>query len=65
MKYKKMAEDIDKLVNRDFVSDMEVSSYIGDGTISQEDAVKMAKILSEIYFISHCLHCEACGNRYK
>jgi len=65
--YKKMVNDIGKLVWTDFVADMECKLRLHEkpGIFTQKEAQKMSFILSEIYSISHCLWCSACGGKYK
>lgn len=67
--YLKMLQDIDEIVNTDFTEDMNMKANITySGThrlISQDDARKMANIIGSVYLISHAIHCENCGSKYK
>ena len=69
--YKKMVEDINELVDNDFVADMERISLekenikITHPRFSQDDAKEMAKILTKIYVISHAFYCPACMGKYE
>jgi len=61
--YKKMIKEIDALVQTDFSFDMECKLL--DGKFTQKEAKQMADLISRVYSISHCLHCEACQTKYK
>lgn len=67
--YKKMIEDINDLVETDFGEDMSLRAnieYCGKLLdISQRDAREMANIIGKVYLISHCVHCESCGVKYR
>jgi hypothetical protein len=69
LQYKKMVEDICKLVETDFCGSMEMNLIPRkDGTfreISQENARELIDIVSKVYLIAHCIHCEACQHRYS
>lgn len=62
LNYKKMVKDIYKLVGPDFAMDMECLPHSNPYT--QEEANKMAGIIGQIYFISHCYYCKACQGKY-
>lgn len=59
MNYKKMLEDINKLVDNDFTVDLELKK-----TYTQKEARQMAKIIADVYWISHLTHCKFCRNKY-
>lgn len=67
--YKKMVEDINNLVETDFAEDMSMRANITHSgkhqEIKQEDAREMASLLARVYLISHCVHCESCGAKYR
>lgn len=67
--YKRMVEEIDKLVNTDFGEDMSFKANVTVNgeykEISQEDARKMANIIGSVYLISHAIDCDNCGKKYK
>lgn len=67
--YKRMVEEIDKLVNTDFGEDMNFKANIlVNGKyreITQEEAREMANIIGQVYLISHAIDCENCGKKYK
>ena len=58
--YHKMIKEIDKLVQTDFVFDMECMLISKKHKYTQKEAREMAKLLSTIYSISHIEHCKAC-----
>jgi hypothetical protein len=64
--YLKMLKAIDKLVNTDFCEDMSwKSSDESANPITQKDAKQMAGLLGRVYSISHAIHCEACGQKWR
>ena len=58
--YHIMVKAIDKLVQTDFVFDMECRLIPPMKEYTQEEAREMADLLSSIYSISHIEHCKAC-----
>ena len=64
MKYKKMLQEIDDLVNNDFFADMEMKLMINAKEYTQDEAKEMAGVIGMVYSISHAIHCEACGRKY-
>jgi len=63
--FEKMIDDIDTLVNTDFVADMEMRSYRGaTGKYTQEESKKMAQLLTKTYWIAHCNTCTSCNGDY-
>ena len=69
--YKKMLEDIDKIVNNDWGFDMVdgKAKEAREGKITkwdkftQKEAQEMSEALGKIYKISHGVHC-VCGDKY-
>lgn len=64
LNYKKIAEDVNDLVQTDFVFDMDCKQIPGSKDYTQEEAVKMANLIGRIYSISHCVTCTACNSKY-
>jgi DNA mismatch repair ATPase MutL len=65
LNYKKMVDEIDDLVENDFVADMECRAGLpNQRPFTQKEAKAMARLLSSIYSIAHCNTCEACQNKY-
>jgi len=65
--YKKMVEDIDKLVNNDLCADLEMCLMphtLNHRDISQDDAIKAIKIIGQVYMISHGITCSGCSKKY-
>lgn len=60
LNYYKMLQEIDKLTDTDFVADMEYKEIY-----TEKESQKMAKLLSDIYSIAHCIHCVACQKKYE
>ena len=58
--YHKMVREIDKLINSDFVFDMECKLLPNFKKYTQQEAIEMAELLANIYSISHIDHCKAC-----
>jgi hypothetical protein len=63
MDYRKMIQDINKLVETDFCYDMATKEAFSR-KFTQEEAIKMADLLGKVYMISHSEHCKACGRKY-
>lgn len=63
--YKKMVQDIDKLVNNDWSYEMGLKQLNNLPRYTQKEAEKMAQVIGQAYLISHCLTCKACWNKYK
>jgi hypothetical protein len=64
LNYKKMVEDIDKIVNNDLCADLEMRLMPNQGEISQEDAKTAIDIIGKVYMISHGITCSACNKKY-
>lgn len=64
LNYKKMLSEIDKLTNNDWCAEMEMRLLPRSGGYTQKEAKRMAKLLSRVYSISHCIRCEACQRKY-
>lgn len=64
LNYKKMCEDIDKLVNNDWNYDMECRRLVKPPKYTQKEIDKMVDVLGQVYLISHCIHCKACQRKY-
>ena len=64
LNYKKMVEDIDDLVESDFCLDMDCKNLPGSEPVTQKEAREMIRIIGEVYSIAHCIHCEACRDKY-
>ena len=60
MKYKQALKDIDKIVNTEWLSNMESQYQTTTDVINQDDARRMLYLLLKVYSISHCEHCVAC-----
>lgn len=60
-----MIEDIDKLVNTEFLGEMELKSLPNSKPFSQKEAIEMQNILGKVYSISHGITCRSCGAVYK
>ena len=65
--YKKMVKDIYKLVESDWLEDMECKWRLHDKPeeFTQKEAQKMIKILCQIFSISHCYFCTSCQGKYN
>ena len=58
--YKKMVEDIDDLVQTDFVFNMMDARFVPHVVkFTQQEAKDMAHLIGMIYSISHCTTCKA------
>lgn len=58
--YKLMLEDIDLLVNNDFVFGLDLHTMPIRKSFTQKEAMKMLGIILSVYKISHSLTCESC-----
>ena len=65
MNYKQMVRDINELVDNDFCFDMDCHNLPHSKPITQEEAMQMVGIIGNVYRISHCIHCTACGGKYR
>lgn len=65
MNHLKMLQDINALINTDFSFGMELKKMPGSREYTQQEAKMMSEIISKVYTISHGIHCEACGKKYK
>ena len=63
--HKKMLEEIDRLVESDFLFSMEAKLIPHTKKYTQREAQEMVDILDSVYRVVHCLHCKACQTRYK
>lgn len=57
-----MIEDINQLIDNDFGLVMEMKFYSKD-KFTQKEVRKMARLLGEVYQISHCIYCTGCAER--
>lgn len=64
MNYLKMLDDINELVDTDFVHDMELRMVDGS-SYTKEEAHEMETLLSKVYLISHAIRCKSCGSKYR
>lgn len=64
MNYKKMVEDINKLVDNDWFADIDEHS-IHNTPFTQVEALQMAEVLGQVFMISHAIYCGACGRKYQ
>ena len=64
LNYLKMLKEIDDLVETDFCFDMECHFLPMSNKFTQKEAEQMAKIISKIYSIAHCIHCSPCQKKY-
>ena len=64
LNYKKMIKEVDKIMQTDFMFDMDYKRMPDQKPFTQEEAEKMCDELMNIYSISHCVHCTACNNKY-
>jgi hypothetical protein len=62
--YLKMLKDIDDLVETDFCFDMDGRSLPHSRPFTQEEGLKMAGLLGQIYSIAHCIDCPSCAVKY-
>lgn len=62
--YKKMIKAVDKIMQTDFMFEMDCKSMPNPTPFTQEEAEKMRDELMKIYTISHCVSCTACNNKY-
>jgi len=62
--YKKMLEDILKLVDNDWAFDMSCKTLEGSKPYTQKEAHEMALCIGTVYSIAHCTYCEACSGKY-
>ena len=60
----KMLKDILKLVENDFVFEMNLKTLPDSSIYSQDEATKMAMKLGQIYSIAHAIHCQSCQTKY-
>lgn len=61
-----MLQDIDELVNNDWAFDIDCQQGLpNQKPFTQEQAVEMARVIGNVYSISHAIHCEACGSKYS
>jgi hypothetical protein len=65
LNYKKMIKDINNLVENDFCAEMEYKLLPKSKPYTQKEAKEMSDIISRVYLVSHCLHCESCATIYK
>lgn len=63
--YKKMLKEIDKIMQTDFMFEMDCKALPNSKPFTQKEAKKMRDELMKIYKISHCIHCSACNDKYK
>lgn len=61
----KMLEDINKLVDNDFIFSLECKLLPNAEKFTQKEAKTMMDILTSVYLISHCIHCKACSRKYR
>ena len=64
LNYKKMVEDINRIVSTDFLFNMECKELPHATSYTQEDAGEMSDILGQVYSIAHCIRCESCQREY-
>ena len=64
LNYKKMIEEVDKLISDDFLSEMELRLLPKSKAITQKEAKVLIKRLLNVYSISHCVTCRACQTKY-
>ncbi len=62
--YQKMVREIDTLVESDFACEMNGKTLPKSKKYTQEEALQMAKLIGEIYWVAHCIDCWACQSRY-
>jgi len=66
--YKKMLQDICRIVEDDFCYDMETHLIPNDKGKTQpflhSESEEMAKRLARVYSIAHCIHCTTCQGKY-
>jgi hypothetical protein len=62
--WKKMVRDINKLLQNDFMFDMDCKGLHKGDIYTQEEAEEMRNILMKIYRIAHCFTCTACDGKY-
>jgi len=62
--YKRMVEEIDKIVNNEDFGNLELSLMPKSKPYTQKEAGKMMKMLGQVYRVAHCVTCTACARRY-
>jgi hypothetical protein len=63
--YKKMVEDVLEIANPEYTEDLEWRAKMPrQKPFTQKEAKQMARELSSIWFICHCLTCENCQKKY-
>jgi len=63
--YKKMIEDVNKLVQTDFCFEMDCKLIPDSDKYTQKEAEEMADLIGKVYMISHCISCQACNVKYR
>lgn len=64
LNYKKMLEEVNALVQTDFLFDLDTKSLNDNPTCTLEEIEEMRNTLLKIYGISHCTICSACQTKY-
>jgi succinate dehydrogenase/fumarate reductase-like Fe-S protein len=63
--YKRMLQEINDLLQSDFVFDMSCRLASEPPVFSPEEAEQMASLLGRLYSISHCISCTSCNGKYQ
>lgn len=59
-----MIKEVNKIMQTDFMFDMDCKSLPNQKPFTQKEAKKMRDELMKIYSISHCVSCTACNSKY-
>lgn len=63
LNYLKMLEEIDELVEQEWLNDTEWKA-IHHRPFTQEESEMMSNLLGQVYSVAHGIHCTACGKKY-
>lgn len=65
LNHKAMLEAISKLVNTDFIAEMDGRLADKKPKFTQKEAIEMADILGKVYLISHAIYCSSCAPKWS
>jgi hypothetical protein len=61
----KMVKEIDRLVDNDWFGDIESRALPNSKPFTQQEAEEMLHVIGQVYLISHAIHCDHCGEKYR